>query len=353
MMRKPYMVLGSIYGYALLLNFSHRDLKGRRYGEYECIICGGVFRAREGHIKAGRIRSCGCFAKMNASKNSRKHGLRYHPLYHTYMDMLRRCTVEHSECYGDYGGRGITVCSRWLGEGGLKNFLADVGNRPEGYSLDRINNNMGYSPDNCRWASKEQQSNNTRISVKIEYKGEIKTISEWSRATGVSAATIGLRFKAGKKGEELFVKPKRRFPSKNPKTRLRSIWKGVKERCYVPTIKAYKNYGGRGIVVCDEWLNSFTIFYEWSIANGYSIELTLDRIDNNGNYCPENCKWTTLSEQQKNRRDTVFLTYKGKTMILKDWAIRLGVLPSTITGRIRRGLSEDKIFHVGRLKSKR
>lgn len=351
-MRKPYMVLGSINGYALLLNLSHRDSKGRRYGEYECIICGKVFKAREAHVKAGRIRSCGCFAKINASKNSRKHGLRSHELYTTYMDMVRRCYTIESEAYKDYGQRGITVYDRWLGDGGLSNFIEDMNPRPEGYSLDRIDNEGNYCKENCRWATKKEQSNNTRFSVKIEHEGQIKTISEWSRIKEIHPATIGARFKAGKRGDALFIKPKNRFPSNNAEIRLKGIWTGVKERCYKAYSKAYKNYGGRGIKVCEEWLNNFTAFYTWALNNGYRVDLTLDRIDNNGDYCPGNCKWISLGEQQKNRRDTVFLTYKGKTMILKDWADKLEVLPSTITGRIRRGLPEDMVFHKGKLQGR-
>lgn len=89
------------------------------------------------------------------------------------------------------------------------------------------------------------------------------------------------------------------------KTRLHRIWTNMIQRCYNEKSKSFKYYGGKGIIVCEEWLNSFQTFYDWAMANGYEEHLTIDREDNDGNYEPSNCRWITLAEQQKNRSNNV------------------------------------------------
>lgn len=127
-------------------------------------------------------------------------------------------------------------------------------------------------------------------------------------------------------------------------TRLYNIWSSMIERCTLKKQKAYHNYGGRGITVCEEW-KTFENFYNWAIENGYSDELTLDRIDNDGNYCPDNCKWSTYKEQARNRRTNIYITYNEETKILRDWENYLGMKNGTLSDRInRRGWSIEKAF---------
>lgn len=101
-------------------------------------------------------------------------------------------------------------------------------------------------------------------------------------------------------------------------TRLYAIWLGMKQRCYNKNASKYKNYGGRGVTVCDEWVNDFENFYLWSINNGYEKRLTIDRISVNGNYCPENCRWATFEIQNYNKRTTLKVNVNGIDKTLKE-----------------------------------
>lgn len=116
--------------------------------------------------------------------------------------------------------------------------------------------------------------------------------------------------------------------------RLYSIWRNMKQRCYNPKAAKYNNYGGRGIAVCEEWINSYVSFHEWAMANGYSDNLTLDRIENNGNYEPLNCRWSTNQEQSNNTRFNRLLTYNEETKTLAQWADEIGLNFTTLKCRL-------------------
>lgn len=117
-------------------------------------------------------------------------------------------------------------------------------------------------------------------------------------------------------------------------TRLFTIHRLMKRRCYDKRIKQYKNYGGRGIKVCDEWLNSLENFAKWSYANGYNDTLTIDRIDNNGNYEPNNCRWVDNTIQANNKRNNIFLEYNGEKKTIAQWSKELNISYSKMYNRI-------------------
>lgn len=125
------------------------------------------------------------------------------------------------------------------------------------------------------------------------------------------------------------------------KTRLYEIWGGMRKRCENTKTRAYKNYGGRGITVCREWLD-FTVFYEWAVSNGYKDNLAIERINNNGDYCPENCTWATPKEQARNMRTNRLLTYNGKTLCINEWAETLSIQKGTLWNRIKLGWTTEK-----------
>ena len=119
------------------------------------------------------------------------------------------------------------------------------------------------------------------------------------------------------------------------KTRLYRIWTEMVYRCNNPNNASYSRYGGRGIRVCDDWLN-FLSFWQWSLANGYSYDLSIDRIDNDGNYCPENCRWADNETQMNNQRRTHYLTHNGKTQSMAQWSRESGIPYSILDGRINK-----------------
>lgn len=121
-------------------------------------------------------------------------------------------------------------------------------------------------------------------------------------------------------------------------TRVYNIWQGMKARCEDPTHKSYPNYGGRGIVVCSRWSESFKDFYD-DMSDPPTGEHTLDRLDNDGNYEPSNCRWATPTEQANNRRNSRLLTYYGRTQTLTQWAREYRIHPITLRGRLDRGWS--------------
>lgn len=132
-------------------------------------------------------------------------------------------------------------------------------------------------------------------------------------------------------------------------TRLYHIWTCMKDRCYNPKNKKYKDYGGRGIIICDEWINDFEAFANWAYDNGYIEnvsrgECTIDRIDVNGNYCQQNCRWVNQKVQTNNKRNNHYITYNGETHTVTEWNNILGYKKGVLSRRIFSGWSIEDAF---------
>lgn len=135
----------------------------------------------------------------------------------------------------------------------------------------------------------------------------------------------------------------RRMTHGKTSTRLHRIWCGMRQRCNDPAYPAYRIYGGKGVTVCEEW-SDFQSFYDWSMENGYREDLTIDRIDSNGNYCPENCRWATMKEQQNNRTNNIRLSVFGIEKTISEWSEASGIPRATLDWRVKNHWAEDELF---------
>lgn len=143
---------------------------------------------------------------------------------------------------------------------------------------------------------------------------------------------------------------KRNYKHGGTKTRLYNVWSNMKGRCYDPHDTRYQNYGARGITVCDEWMN-FANFREWAMMTGYKNdakygECTLERINVNGNYYPDNCRWATIKEQNFNRSSNKILEYKGKKQTLTEWEHEIGCNSYVIGNRLRKGWTVEEALSI-------
>lgn len=172
------------------------NIRGR--GAWLCLCkCGKTKVIRANHLRRGLVSSCGCklkearFIKHGKTRKGKKH-----PLYNTWSGIKDRCYNPNNQNYEIYGGRGITVCQRWLNNFG--NFLADMGERPTPqHTVERIDNDSGYSPSNCRWATMTEQARNRRNSKMVPFQGRIVTVAEAAELSGIPAPTIYSRLSRG------------------------------------------------------------------------------------------------------------------------------------------------------------
>lgn len=151
--------------------------------------CGNFFETQFSQVKNGNTKSCGCYSREIASKRMKeknhRHGKSKISEYNIYLSMKKRCLNENHNSYKDYGGRGISICESW--KNSFENFIKDMGERPsKKHSIERINNELGYSKDNCKWATRTEQARNVRNNRIIDFNGDKKCLSEWAEIIGVS-----------------------------------------------------------------------------------------------------------------------------------------------------------------------
>ncbi len=199
---RPLDLNGSRFGKLLVIGISPFRENGAIAWECKC-DCGKLITTRGSRLKEGRVKSCGCLvsekAKESITKYKSTHGQSRTRTYSSWQNMKNRCRSPNTTDFDDYGGRGIDYCERW---GVFENFYGDMGDRPIGTTLDRVDVNGNYEPGNCRWADNETQSNNKRESVVYDYHGEKLTLQQICKRVGKARSTVAYRLKKNMSIEE-------------------------------------------------------------------------------------------------------------------------------------------------------
>lgn len=200
---------GQVFGRWTVLRRAKNNIGGQTKWRCRC-TCGTLRVVAGSSLRGGLSKSCGCLAREVSSRTVKArcttHGMSKTKVFRIWTGMLDRCLNPNTEEYHRYGGRGITVCRRWRK---FANFYTDMGDPPPGRTLDRKNNDKGYSPGNCRWATRKEQMRNRRCSRLITYQGKTATVAEWSEITGLTYWTIWQRLEAGWSIEVLLTRPAR------------------------------------------------------------------------------------------------------------------------------------------------
>ena len=182
----------------------HKNLTGKKYNRltllkhtrsnpiyYLCQCeCGRKVEKLLARIKCGKTKSCGCLNDERRKTTNLVHGQSHSPTYVSWRNMMARCNNPNNKQYKDYGGRGITVCDSWHS---FKNFMYDMGKKPDKLRIERIDNNKGYFKDNCYWASSKKQARNKRNNHMITYKGKTQCLSDWAIELGIPRGRLNAR----------------------------------------------------------------------------------------------------------------------------------------------------------------
>lgn len=227
-----------------------------------------------------------------------------------HYEMMRRCYNEKSVAYKDYGAKGITVCLEWHDRETFRKWCQNNG-YVKGLRLERIDGKGNYEPRNCRFGMANVRKNGV-----ANHSRQVKRIR--------------------KELKEIYD-----IPNKYSHLRIYKIYIGIHSRCERENHANYNNYGGRGISVCEEWSGKqgFFAFYKWAMDNGYSDSLSIDRIDNEKGYSPNNCRWATFKEQICNRRNSLLYKYNGIEMNLSD----IAKMNNTTYGRLYLRVANKKM----------
>lgn len=211
-MRKDHALdlCGQRFGRWTVLGKSHKDRRGAIFWLVRC-ACGTERSTRGSHLRNGQSTSCGCYHREAVTK----HGMTLTRTWKSWDSMLQRCENPNAPDYGEYGGRGIKVCRQWHD---FNSFFADMGERPEGKTLERDKVNGNYTPKNCRWATASEQQRNKQNAIVATVNGVTKSVHDWADETGIPAAVIKWRLVQGWNHAEAIRHPVR--PKKPPRKEI-------------------------------------------------------------------------------------------------------------------------------------
>lgn len=255
------------------------------------------------------------FAKKYS--HSKKHGNTNSKLYYLYQGMIQKCVNPKNHSYTNFGEKGINVYLEWREDFNRFKDWAKENNYKDGLLIDRKDPTDNFTPKNCFFTTKKDHS--STINSPIISKRGIDNPAYKHGLTG---------------------------------TRLHNIWDTMKQRCFNPNRKDYKDYGGRGILIYEGWLE-FENFYNWAMNSGYDDNLTIERKNFDGNYEPSNCTWITSQQQARNKRQNHFITINGESKSIVEWSEISGIPPKTLRYRVVNNWDESDLLSPVDRKKKR
>lgn len=293
--------------------FKGFDQHSRAMWRCKC-VCGEIFVAMGSRIHRFLTTSCGCLKSEKCRKAKTKHGKSGSKLYQIWTRMIQRCENENTNEYDNYGGRGIYVCERWRNSFEL--FESDMGPRPKRASLDRVDNDLPYSPENCRWSDYKTQANNKRNNHILEYNGERLTISQWAIKLGVPSARLRNRLSHGWGIEEVIERPKVMSRSKASR----------------PNSNSFKQYARHQVQIALEY-RRITKPHHCQHPNCQETKI---QAHHHRGYEPKHALDVIWVCSKHHRREwEITITALGETYTLGEWSLMYGVPKATIKSRLR------------------